>query len=166
MKDIYKNPTLYYILVPIVIALWPLFVWGIHLPDAEDNWQDEKTQYAKAQKAIEAILDIDPERLEFADSKNNKVEFDYANVVDKIARSCGISSTNYELSSKPPRTAKGQKSQSCRVELKHIDITKFAKFLSTIQLRWANLQCENITLTQEAGRPDMWKVDLNFKYYY
>ncbi len=166
MKDIYRNPTLYYILVPIVVVLWPLLVRAVYLPDAENNWQAEKAQYNKAQKIIEEILNIDPDRLGFVDSKASAAEFDYANVVDKIARSCGISPTNYELSSKPPRTTKGQKTQSCHVELKQIDITKFARFLSTIQLRWANLQCENVTLTKGKGQPDMWRVDLDFKYYY
>ena len=104
--------------------------------------------------------------MEFVDSKTSAAEFDYANVVDKVATSCKISSTNYELSSKPARTTKGQKSQSCHVELKLVDIAKFARFLSTIQLRWANLQCENVTLTKWKGRPDTWKVDLDFKYYY
>ena len=166
MKDIYKNPTLYYILVPVVVVLWPLLVWAVYLPDAEENWQDEKAQYNKAQKIIEEILNIDPDRLAFVDSKTNAAEFDYANVVDRVATSCKISSTNYELSSKPTRTSKGQKTQSCHVELKQVDITRFARFLSTIQLRWANLQCENVTLTKGKGRPDMWKVDLDFKYYY
>jgi len=166
MKDIYKNPTLYYILVPVVVVLWPLLVWAVYLPDAEENWQDEKAQYNKAQKIIEEILNIDPDRLAFVDSKTNAAEFDYANVVDRVATSCKISSTNYELSSKPTRTSKGQKTQSCHVELKQVDITRFARFLSTIQLRWANLQCENVTLTKGKGRPDMWKIDLDFKYYY
>ncbi len=120
MKDIYKNPTLYYILVPIVIALWPLFVWGIYLPDSEKKWQNEKDQYNKAQKVIEAILDIDTDRLEFADSKAGTPGFDYATAIDKVATSCRISARNYEFSSKPIRSSGGQKSQSCHVKLKEI----------------------------------------------
>ena len=166
MKDIYKNPILYYILVPTMVVLWPLLVWAVYLPDAEENWQAEKAQYNKAQKIIEEILNVDPDRLAFVDSKTSAAEFEYANVVDRVATSCKISSTNYELSTKPTRTSKGQKTQSCHVELKQVDITRFARFLSTIQLRWANLQCENVTLTKGKGRPDTWKVDLDFKYYY
>ena len=166
MKDIYKNPILYYILVPIVVALWPLFVWGLYLPEADKKLEDNIKRCDKTDAIIEEILKLDRDRLEFADLKNNTAEFDYANAVHKIAGSCSISSTNYELSSKPARTSKGQKTQSCHVELKQIDITKFARFLSTIQLRWANLQCENVTLTKGKGQPDMWRVDLDFKYYY
>lgn len=166
MTDIYKNPTLYYILVPIIVALWSLFIWGIYLPDAESNWRDEKTQYKKAQSVISEILTLDPDRLEFADSKTNAAEFDYAVAVEKIASLCKISSTNYKLSSRPIIDSGGQKSQSAQVALKQVDIVKFAKFLSTIQLRWANLQCAKVKLTKKKGLPDTWDADLEFKYYY
>ena len=166
MKDIYKNPILYYILAPISVALWPLFIWGIYLPDAEDNWQAKKTQYSKAQKIMAEIITLDPDRLEFADAKNIAAEFDYATAVERIASLCRIPSSNYNISSKPIRTSGGQKSQSAMVILKQVDITRFARFISTIQLRWANLQCEKVTLAKKKGLPDTWKVDLDFKYYY
>ena len=166
MKDIYKNPFSYYILVPIVVALWPLLVWVVYLPEAEHNWNLEKARYTKAQKVIEQILTLDPDRLEFADSKAGAAEFDYATAIDGIARQCKISSGNYKRSTKPKRTSKGQKTQNCHVVLKDVDIARFARFLSTIQLRWASLQCERVTLTKKKGLPDVWKVDLDFKYYY
>ncbi|MHC4571348.1 MAG: hypothetical protein ACYS0C_04640 [Planctomycetota bacterium] len=166
MTDIYKNPTLYYILVPVIAALWSLLVWGVHLPDAERNWQAEKAQYKKAQNIIEEILKLDPDRLEFADSKTAAAEFDYASAVEKIASLCRIPSTNYKLSSRPIANSGGQKSQSAQVNLKQIDIVRFAKFLSTIQLRWANLQCSKVKLTKKKGLPNTWDVDLEFNYYY
>jgi len=166
MTDIYKNPTLYYILVPIIAALWSLLVWGVYLPNAERNWQTEKAQYNKAQSIIAEILTFDPDRLEFADSKTGAAEFDYASAVEKIASLCRIPSTNYKLSSRPIMNSGGQKSQSAQVSLKQVDIVKFAKFLSTIQLRWANLQCAKVKLTKKKGPPDAWDVDLEFKYYY
>ncbi len=63
-------------------------------------------------------------------------------------------------------TIGGQKSQSANVSLSQIDIVKFAEFLSTIQLRWANLQCNRVKLTKKQGLPDVWDVDIEFKYYY
>ena len=149
-------------------ALWQLFIRGVYLPNAERSWEDEKNQYNKAQKTIAEILTLDPDRLAFADSKRDTAEFDYANAVERTASSCKIPSTNYNISSRPvrTRTSDGQKSQSCQVVLKQVDITRFAKFLSTIQLRWANLQCERVTLTKQKDLPDIWKVDLGFKYYY
>ncbi len=166
MKDIYKNATLYYILVPIITALWPLFVWGVYLPKTERGWNVEKAEYRKAQSIMLEIFKIDPDRLTFANSSNGASEFDYANVVERIANLCGIPSTNYELSSKPIKTSREQKTQNARVVLKDVDIKKFANFLSVIQLRWAKLQCENITLTKKKALPDTWKIDLGFKYYY
>ena len=166
MKDIYKNPTLYYILIPIMVALWPLLIWAFYLPKVQDNWKAQKQQYSKAQKVMEQILALDHERLEFADSKTDAAEFDYAIAVEKIASSCSIPETNYEFSSRPIRTSSGQKSQSAIVVLKDVDITKFAEFLSTIQLTWANLQCEKVKLTKKKGLLNAWKIDVNFKFYY
>jgi hypothetical protein len=166
MKQIYKNPTLYYILVPVVVALWPLLIWGVYLPSARHNWQAETVQYGEAQSIIGEILALDPDRLKFADSQNTAAEFDYASAVEKIAGLCGIPPTNYRLSSGIIIASGGQKSQNAKVGLKQIDITKFAEFLSTIQLRWANLQCVQVKLTKKKGLPDIWDVDLEFKYYY
>ena len=166
MKDIYKNPIFYYILVPVVSALWPAIVWTAYLPQTEKNWENEKARYEKSQKIIQEILTLDPERLDFSGRKDTAAQFNYAAVVDDIARTCKIPSVNYNISSKPPRKSGGQKTQSCQVTLKEVDITSFSEFLSTIQLRWANLQCESVKLTKKKGLPDAWKVDLDFKYYY
>ncbi len=167
MKQIYKNPTLYYILAPVIAALWPLLIWGVYLPAAAHNWQVERTQYNEAQSIMAEILTLDPDRLGFADSKDTAAEFDYAIAVEKIASLCKIPSTHYKLSSRPIiADSSGPKSQSAKVGLKQVDITKFAKFLSTIQLRWANLQCANVKLTKKKGLPDTWDVDLEFMYYY
>jgi hypothetical protein len=166
MKDIFKNPILYYFLVPIVVALWPLLVGVIYLPDAKHNLKDEMNQYENAKKIIDEILTLDPGRLESVDPKKASGEFDYAVAVEKIASLYGIPSANYSISSSPIRTTGGQKTQNALLIMKDIEITRFAKFLATIQLRWASLQCEKITLTKNKGLPDSWKVDLNFRYYY
>jgi len=166
MKEIYKNPVAYYIAIPIVIALWPLLIWGVYLPNSQKSWKTEKEQFVKAQKIITEILPLDPARLDFADSASNSVEFDYASAVEMIANFCGISSTSYKLTSGIPLTSGGQKSQSARVSLKEVDIAQFAKFFSTIQFRWASLQCGNLKLTKKKGLANSWDVDMDFKYYY
>ena len=168
MNKIYKNPVLYYILIPLTVALWPLLMWGVYLPDAKRSWKNEVDEYNKAQKIRAEILAIDPDRLGFADPKIDAVEFDYASAVEKIASLCKIPSTNYKLSSGRiiSSTSDKQKSQSAQVTLKEVDITRFARFLSTIQLRWANLQCTKVKLTKKKGLPDIWDVDLEFKYYF
>ncbi len=166
IKDIHKNPLFYYALVPVVMALWPLLVWGFYLPNSQQKWELEKKQYGQAQQVIEQILTIDPDRLDFAKSKAGVAGFDYASAIDKVAGECRIKPTNYTLSSGIITTSGGQKSQSARLSLKDIDVAKFAKFLSTVQMRWANLQCTQVKLTKKKGLKDMWKVDLDFKYYY
>ena len=165
MKDIYKNPITYYIAVPSIIAIWPLLLWAVSLPGVQKNWQIDKDQYTKARKIMEDILKLDPVRFDLAASKN-AAQFDYAAAIDQITRACDISPLNYETSSKAIRSSGGQKSQSALVILKQVDITRFAKFLSAMQLHWANLQCEKVTLTRQKGTPDSWKADLDFKYYY
>ena len=166
MKDIYKNPILYYILVPCMAALWPLLVWAVYLPAAEHDYKQEESQYIEAKVTIATILGRDPTRLELANSNKTVDKFDYATAVSDIARRCRISAINYTVSSKPIRTSSGKKSQSAKVVLKQVNIASFALFLSKIQLRWANLQCESVTLTQKKGLKDVWKVDLDFKYYF
>ncbi len=167
MKDIYKNPIFYYVLVPIMAALWPLLVWAVYIPKAEGKWEKEKKQYDGAQKIMEKILTLDPGRLDFADSKSGAAEFEYYVAVDKIASQHKISATNYKLSTRDIITSSGgQKTRTANIGMDKIDIARFARFLSTIQLHWANLQCESVKLTKQKGHPDAWKADLKFKYYY
>ena len=166
MKDIYKNPVLYYVLVPCLAALWPLLVWAVYLPAAESDLEDGIAGYKKAQVTIDAILDRDPDRLENDDPNKAAEKFDYATAVSNVASRCRIAATNYTVSSKPVRVSSGKKSQSAKVVLKEVSIASFADFLSKIQLRWADLECESVTLTQKKGLVDVWKVDLDFKYYY
>jgi hypothetical protein len=166
MKDIYKNPMLYYILVPCLVALWPLLVWAVYLPAAENDLKEGMEGYEKTQAKIDAILALDPDRLENDDPNKTTDKFDYATAVSDIARRCSIPATNYTVNSKPMRKSSGKKSQSATVVLNDVNIVRFADFLSKIQLRWANLECESITLTQKKGLVDVWKVDINFKYYY
>ncbi len=63
-------------------------------------------------------------------------------------------------------TTSKQKSQNAKVSLKQVDIGKSARFLSMIQLRWAKLQCVQVKLDKKKGLPDMWDIDLDFKYYF
>ncbi len=166
MKEIYKNPIFYYVLTPVLVALWPLLVWGFYLPRAEKNWNIEKKQYADSQNTITEILNLDPERVEFANTKNAKAEFDYAGAVEKIASLCQIPTSSYKLSSGMIVTTGGQKSQSAKVNLKQVDVVKFTRFISMIQLRWAKLQCSQVKLEKKKGLPDTWDIDLEFKYYF
>ena len=165
MKDIYKNPILYYVAVPVLVGLWPLLVWAIYLPAAQQRVAEQMDQYKeKGEPLMMEILTLDPGRSESAEPNEADAEFSYSGAVDTFARLCDISAGNYAV-----RTGIIVKTaQTGNVDLKQVDIAKFAKFLSLIQLRWADLQCESVKLTKKENLPDnnMWDVDIRFKYYY
>ncbi len=165
MKDIARQPTLYYIAAPVLLALWPLLIWLVYLPRTADTWQRNQKIYAEARQLAEEILTLDPDRRTYGDEKKSS-GFDYTVAIDAAARKLGITSTNYTISSKPIQRSTGQKTQDCQIIINQIDITTFAEFLSNLQLTWASLQCQKVTLTKKQGLPDAWKVDLTLKYYY
>ena len=168
MKDLYKNPFLYYIAIPMLVGLWPLLVSAIYLPAAGEDIDRQLGDYTKAEQLMIEILTLDPERLEFAEPNEAATEFSYTGVVHKVANLCGIPSTSCKVHSGIIVETKKQKSQTANVDLKQVDMVKFARFLSMIQLRWANLQCESVKLTRKDNMPskDVWDADLKFKYYY
>lgn len=165
-KDIFKNPLFYYILVPAVLVSWPLTVSMVSLPAAKREWANELQQYNKATDVMQLILKTDPERLEFVNRDTGSSQFDYAVAIEKIASECAISSGNYKLSSSKIMTSKDQKTQDAKLNITEIDLVKFANFLSKIQFRWPDLQCTKITLTKKKASPDLWDIDLDFKYYF
>ena len=156
----------YFLLAPALTTLWPLLLWSVYLPAADQNWSSEMTQYEKAQKVITEIITFDPDRLDLADAKAASAEFDYAAAVERTASLYGIPPTSYKLSSSMIITSAGQKSQSARLSLKAVSVTQFANFISNIQLRWSNLQCTRLKLTKKKDSPDSWDADIDFKYYF
>jgi hypothetical protein len=166
-KDIIKNPFFYLTAIPVLAALWPLVVWSVYIPNADESFQKEKKSYNEAQKKMTEILEIDPDRLNFADAVGSAKKFDYASAVEQITSICKIPSANYKLSSGVIIKKDKQKSQNANIILKDINIEKFAEFLSAIQLRYPNLQCLQLKkLQKKKGAPDLWDVDLEFKYYF
>jgi len=165
-KEFYKNPFFYYIAVPVIAAGWVLLIWTVRLPHAQRRWDLSRDEYTKAQEIMTEILNIDPDRLDFAGSKETNSEFDYAVAVEKTASLCRIPATGYKLSSGPMITSGGQRSQRAKMVLQQVDMTRFAEFLTTIQFRWASLQCTQLRLQHKKGLKDKWDVDLDFAYYY
>ncbi len=162
-KDIYKNPVLYYIAVPVAVALWPLLIWGVYLPRTGTSIDNKFNDYIEAQHYMEEILKSDPDRISASAASG---EFDYATEIEKVASLCNIPSTDYTLSSGIIIKSGKQKSQNAKVILKQAGIAQAARFLSIIQYRWANLKCEQLKLTRREDLPDVWTVDIDFKYYY
>jgi len=138
------------------------------LPAAQEDKDKQITEYGRAEQLMIEILTLDPERLEFAEPNEAATEFTYGGAVDKVANLCGISPSNCNVNTGIIIETKNQKSQTANVDLKQVSIVKFSKFLSMIQLRWANLQCESVKLARKDKMPsnDVWDADIKFKYYY
>ncbi|MBN1787911.1 MAG: hypothetical protein JW806_05890 [Sedimentisphaerales bacterium] len=166
MKDITKEPIFYYILVPALLAIWPLWLLMLGIPSAEANYKKEVREYNDAEKLITEILEIDPQRLDYAKDKKEGDAFDYITAVDQVTKVCRISSASYKLSSSPVRRRKGgQQNQDASMTIDRIDIEKLARFLSVMHMRWVNLQCTNLTLSKIKGEKNLWKADIRFIYY-
>ncbi len=164
MKDIYKNPLLYYIGVPLVVGLWLLLVRGVYLPRAREAAEKKHNEYDKAYAQMLEILNLDPDRA--TDSNEAPKQFSYSSEVYRVARICNIPDSKCTLSSKGIIKTRDQKTQGATVVLQDIDIESFAKFHDSLVFRWPGLECERIKLTQTKGPPDTWRIDITFKYYY
>jgi len=166
MKDYYKKANFYYILIPAIIGLWALIAWEVSLPAAEKKWARNKKQYTEAQSRITKILELDPERLEYEEQKGRSSEFNYTDAIDRLAKRWNIGSSNYSLHAGREIKRRGQKTKGATVTIKQINIEKYAQFLSSMLIRWPDLQCERLKLTKLKEGPDTWKVEMAFTYYY
>jgi hypothetical protein len=166
MKDILKNPVLYYIAIPVLAALWPILVFAVYLPAAKANENIQIEQYQKADKIMKDITTLEPDRLNLADTNSITAEFLYNKAVSEIASQCNIPSAKFKLNPSAKIPSGGQTTQSANVGLSQVDITTFARFISMIQTRWPNLQCTRISLDKKENGPDVWDISIDFKYYY
>lgn len=166
MKDIFRNPAFYYIAIPIMAGLWPLLVWAIYLPAAQENLENEFEACKDANDIMLQILTLDPQRLELVDPNETDTEFSYYREVDRFASLCGIPPSKCENHTQKETHSSGKRTQTANVKLTEIDIATFTKFLSMIQARWPDLQCNTLTLTQKKGIPDVWTIDIVFRYFF
>ena len=165
MKDLIRNPIFYYITIPVLVAIWPLWLAIGGNASVEKKFDKELKQFEDAEKIIADILKLDPQRLNYAKANKESTEFDYAVAFDQATKLCKIPS-NYRLSSGPiVRSRGGQSNQDATMVIAQVDIERFARFLSLIQFRWPNLQSTNLTLTKQKGAKNLWKSDVRFKYY-
>jgi len=104
--------------------------------------------------------------VKLAEDTKSLGKFAYAEAVDRVANLCGIRSSQYTLSSGQVVTTGKKESQQARVGLVGVSIVQGARFLSTIQSMWVNLNCERLKLTRKPGVPDQWDLDMTFRYDY
>jgi len=166
MREIYKNPMFYYLLIPVLVGLWPVLVWGVYLPRVERDQEVEQGLLIEGQTQIVDILRLDAGRLNFADANDVAGEFSYPSAVDRVANLCRIPASNCTYQAGSIITSAGKRRQDARIKLTDVSIVQTAEFLYTIQARWVHLTCEKVKLTKKKGMPDQWEVDLDMVYYY
>lgn len=103
MRDFHRNPIFYYLIIPLLIGVWPLLVWAVYLPAAERDRESDYRELIEAQTQIMGILEIDPDRM---NTDPNRVvgEFAYGKAVDRAANLCSIPATHCIVSAGPPTT--------------------------------------------------------------
>jgi len=167
MREVYKNPMLYYLLIPVLVGMWPLLVGFMYLPRAEHQSQIEGSQCVQGQTAVLDILAIDPDRPNMKTTNLVPPEFSYSAAVDRVANLCKIPASSWVFTAGNIMVSSGKKRQDARVKLTAVSISQVAKFLSTIQSMWpSRLTCENLKLQKKKGMLDQWDVDFSFLYYY
>ena len=167
MRDFYREPVFYYICAPVLIALWPILVWAVYLPDARESYENEQMGLSEAQVAILEILSLDPARLAIVDPNDSSLgKFSYNGAITEAANLSNIPPANKRYSSSPVRESQGKRTQAARVYLEDVHIKQIAKFLTEIQSTWVNLTCDTISLDKKEGMPDQWDVDIAFTYTY
>jgi len=166
MRDIYRNPMMYYLVAPLVVSVWPLLVSLVYLPATQRGMKQDRDSCLEGQTYILDILKYDPERLKFSEDKDASGEFSYAKAIDHVANRCEIRSANYGYSAGPIIPTAGKRTQNAMVTLKAVGIVQTAKFLSLLQSMWVGLKCDQVKLTKKKGMPDQWDVEMKFWYTY
>jgi len=166
MRDIFRNPIFYYLLIPVLVGVWPLLIWAVYLPAAQRERENDYSLLLEGQTNIMEILKIDPQRTNPADPNRVAGEFDYGKAIDSATNRCGIAASRWSYNAGPVNPTGGKKRQDARVWLKDVTIVQAAKFLSTMQLTWIFLDCDRMKLTKKKGMPDQWDIDFDLLYYY
>lgn len=162
----WKQPNTYFLLIPIVLGIWTLAAGMVFYPRSVTRWQDQQKEYQDAEEQIKRLLEIDPGRLINKSGKGGTVEFDYSDQIDKFAKVFKMSDKDYMLKTRPILKKSGKKSRSADLIIKTVDIHTLAKFISALQIRWSQLQVDQISLEKLATGKDAWKVTLRLNYIY
>ena len=165
-KDWFKQADTYIYLLPAAAAVWALLAALLFYPASVQAWQDKQKEYEEAQKWIAQILDIEPQRLAYKETRGQSSDFDYSDEVNKFTRLFGISPNNYTMTTRGEIKRAGKKSKSADVIIKSEDIETATKFISGLLIRWPDLQCEQLTLEKLSSGKNDWKIKLRFTYFY
>lgn len=167
MKIDFKNPTVYYIAIPIIAGVWALTAGIVFYPRSIQAWDQGKSDAAVVEEQIKELAALQPQRLAFtSEASNESEEFDYTKTVNDFSRIFAISESNYNLNVRGKARRAGRETQSASILIKSIDIEKLAQFLSALLLRWPDLKCEQLSIEKIKNTKNNWKVNLSLTYYY
>jgi hypothetical protein len=146
--------------------LWALLAWAVLLPETDSQWQKQVQENKKARSIITKILVLDPDRINYEQQKDKVVEFDYSTSVEQFAEKCRIAPSNYDLNARLIVKRGDKKIKTGDLVIKSVDIETFAKFLSSMLIRWPDLQCNQLNFTKLKNAKDLWQVRIKFIYNY
>lgn len=165
-KASFKKVDTYFWLLPAAAGLWALLAAFLFYPASVQAWDDKQQEYEETEKWIAQILDIEPQRLQFKEEKGQSAEFDYTTELNKFSKLFGIADSNYTLVTRDTMKRAGKSSKSADVTVKTADIETAARFISSLLIRWPDLQCEQLTLEKLSSGKNDWKIKLRFTYYF
>ncbi|MBN1123501.1 MAG: hypothetical protein JXA82_00740 [Sedimentisphaerales bacterium] len=165
MRDMIHNRNFYFVLIPVLAGGWLMFSIAVSVSSAK-TWTDEQAEWNMVRDRLHTILTLDPSRRSYQESNTTTEEFDYANVIDTLARAHSIPTSVYRISSKPPIIKDKKKMQTADLTIDTINIQKLSSFLTRILTNWPDLNCDTLTLTKVANSKDAWKVYIKFSYTY
>jgi hypothetical protein len=162
-----KNPTFYYIGVPIAAALWAVLAGAVSYPRAMQAWQDTRTEAVQAEKLIDQLVTLQPKRLAYKVDENAAGEaFDFSKTINEFAGVFGISPSAYNLTVRGETRKANRRAQSASMSIKTIDIETLAQFLSALLLRWPDMKCEVLSFEKIKNTKNDWTATLSLTYYY
>lgn len=166
MKEHLKNPNVYYILIPVIAAVWALTAGFVFYPNSVKAWEDNKEQYEESQEWIEKIITVQPQRLQYDVKKGSSEKFDFSETIVTFTKALQIPSSNYTMNIRSEMKRGDKRSRSATVSMKNMDIEKTAVFVSTLLAGWPDLKCEKLSLEKEKVGKNNWKVDMTLTYTY
>jgi hypothetical protein len=167
MKAILKNPNLYYILAPVLAAVWALLAGVVFYPGSVKAYEeDAKSEYEQSQEWIEKILTVQPQRLQYSIENGSDRPFDFGDVITTLTQAFDISTSRYTLNVRGEVNRAGKRARTATVDIKEINVEKAARFLATMLSAWPDLKCEVLSLEKAKTGKDNWNVDMTLTYYY
>ena len=163
----FKNPNVYYILVPVLAAIWAVTAGLVSYPKSVKAWQDSQAEYEKAQGLIDQLATLQPERLAYKVDKTVQSEdFDFTKTINEFAAALSIPPSSYNLTVRSEANRAGRRTRSATVSIKSIDIEKLAQFVSALLLRWPDLKCDTLSFSKIKGAKNNWQADISLTYFY